>query len=189
MMMAQRMTLAWSPSAKMPSSAMSSRQCRRPLRLHSRSDDAAAAPRVRSYFPEALYINPEILTDANGNADIAIPLADSITTWRMAMLASTQSGALGTATGAIKVFQDFFVDLDLPVTLTQGDRVTLPVAIYNYAGARGEVSLSLQQTTGSLSSMIQQTRLSAWKQARSARRNTLSRPTASASSSSRSPPR
>jgi uncharacterized protein YfaS (alpha-2-macroglobulin family) len=63
----------------------------------------------------------------------------------MAMLASTQSGALGTATGAIKVFQDFFVDLDLPVTLTQGDRVTLPVAVYNYAGARGEVSLTLQQ--------------------------------------------
>jgi len=111
----------------------------------SLASDDAAAPRVRSYFPEALYINPEILTDANGNADIAIPLADSITTWRMAMLASTQSGALGTATGALKVFQDFFVDLDLPVTLTQGDRVSLPVAIYNYAGARGEVSLSLQQ--------------------------------------------
>jgi len=111
------------------------------------ANDAApdAAPRVRSYFPEALYINPEILTDGNGNADISIPLADSITTWRMAMLASTQSGALGTGTGSIKVFQDFFVDLDLPVTLTQGDRVTLPVAIYNYAGARGDVSLSLQQ--------------------------------------------
>ena len=103
------------------------------------------APRVRSYFPEALYINPEILTDGNGNADISIPLADSITTWRMAMLASTQSGALGTATGTIKVFQDFFVDIDLPVTLTQGDRISIPVAIYNYAGARGEVSLSLQQ--------------------------------------------
>ncbi|MGA3071595.1 MAG: MG2 domain-containing protein, partial [Terracidiphilus sp.] len=26
------------------------------------------APHVRSYFPEALYINPEILTDGNGNA-------------------------------------------------------------------------------------------------------------------------
>jgi hypothetical protein len=106
---------------------------------------ADAAPRVRSYFPEALYINPEILTDGNGNADISIPLADSITTWRMAMLASTQSGALGTGTGSLKVFQDFFVDLDLPVTLTQGDRVSIPVAVYNYAGARGDVSLSLQQ--------------------------------------------
>ena len=62
----------------------------------------------------------------------------------MAMLASTQSGALGTGTSSLKVFQDFFVDLDLPVTLTQGDRVSIPVAIYNYSGKPGDVSLKLQ---------------------------------------------
>lgn len=104
----------------------------------------ASAPHVRSYFPEALYINPEILTDGNGNASVSIPIADSITTWRMAMLASTQSGAIGSGTGSLKVFQDFFVDLDLPVTLTQEDRVSIPVAIYNYTGNTGTVSLKLQ---------------------------------------------
>ncbi len=108
------------------------------------SKGTAAAPHVRSYFPEALYINPEIITDAEGNADISIPVADSITTWRMAMLASTRSGALGTATSSLKVFQDFFVDLDLPVTLTQGDRVSIPIAAYNYSGKSGEVSLKLE---------------------------------------------
>ncbi len=102
------------------------------------------APHVRSYFPEALYINPEILTDGNGNASISIPIADSITTWRMAMLASTESGALGAASSSLKVFQDFFVDLDLPVTLTQGDRVSIPIAVYNYSGNPGKVSLQLQ---------------------------------------------
>jgi uncharacterized protein YfaS (alpha-2-macroglobulin family) len=101
-------------------------------------------PHVRSYFPEALYINPEILTDGNGDATVSIPIADSITTWRMAMLASTQSGALGTGSSSLKVFQDFFVDLDLPVTLTQGDRVSIPVGIYNYSGSAGKVSLRLQ---------------------------------------------
>ena len=99
---------------------------------------------IRSYFPEALYINPEILTDGNGKASIEIPLADSITTWRMAMFASTQSGALGTGTSDIKVFQDFFVDLDLPVTLTQGDKVSIPVAVYNYADHGGDVDLVLE---------------------------------------------
>jgi uncharacterized protein YfaS (alpha-2-macroglobulin family) len=107
---------------------------------------AAAAPggHVRSYFPEALYINPEILTNGEGKASITIPLADSITTWRMAMLASTQTGALGTGTSELKVFQDFFVDLDLPVTLTQGDMVSIPVAVYNYAGHAGDVDLKLE---------------------------------------------
>jgi len=107
-------------------------------------DDDSAAPRVRSYFPEALYINPEIITDGDGRASIVIPLADSITTWRMAMLASTTNGALGSATGSLKVFQDFFVDLDLPVTLTQGDSVSIPVAVYNYSGSTGDVNLELK---------------------------------------------
>ena len=104
----------------------------------------SSATHVRSYFPEALYINPEIITDGDGRASVSIPLADSITTWRMAMLVSTRAGALGSATSSLKVFQDFFVDLDLPVTLTQGDRVSIPVAVYNYAGERGDVDLKLQ---------------------------------------------
>ncbi len=114
------------------------------LAKDKKEDSNSSAPRVRSYFPEALYINPEIITDRNGNASISIPLADSITTWRMAMLASTTHGALGSATSSIKVFQDFFVDLDLPVTLTQGDRVSLPVAVYNYSDSRGDVGLKLE---------------------------------------------
>ena len=108
------------------------------------ADSDSAATHVRSYFPEALYINPEIITDRDGRASVVIPLADSITTWRMAMLASTVHGALGSATSSLKVFQDFFVDLDLPVTLTQGDRVSLPVAVYNYSNAHGDVNLKLQ---------------------------------------------
>jgi hypothetical protein len=106
---------------------------------------ATLAPRMRSYFPEALYINPEIITDRDGRAIIAIPLADSITTWQMAMLASTVHGALGSVSSSVKVFQDFFTDLDLPATLTVGDRVSIPVAVYNYSGHRGDVSLKLQK--------------------------------------------
>ena len=111
----------------------------------AKTEPAAPAAHVRSYFPEALYINPEIITDQNGAATIAIPLADSITTWRMAMVASTTHGALGSGVSSLKVFQDFFVDLDLPVTLTQGDRVSIPVAVYNYSAARGDVRLELKK--------------------------------------------
>jgi uncharacterized protein YfaS (alpha-2-macroglobulin family) len=108
--------------------------------------EAPAGVRVRSYFPEALYIHPALITDGAGRATLSIPLADSITTWRMALTASTVRGALGSGTGAIKVFQDFFADLDLPVTLTQGDRVSIPVAVYNYSGKSGDVSLKLERS-------------------------------------------
>jgi A-macroglobulin TED domain/Alpha-2-macroglobulin family/Carboxypeptidase regulatory-like domain/A-macroglobulin receptor binding domain/MG2 domain/Alpha-2-macroglobulin bait region domain len=107
-------------------------------------EGSAPASHVRSYFPEALYINPEIITDKGGHASIMIPLADSITTWRLAMIASTPQGALGTSSSSLKVFQDFFVDLDLPITLTQGDRVSIPVAIYNYSDSADQVNLKLQ---------------------------------------------
>ncbi len=105
----------------------------------------AAETHVRSWFPESLYVAPEIITGADGRASITIPIADNITTWRMAMLASTKQGALGSGASSLKVFQDFFTEMDLPVTLTQGDEVSIPVGIYNYSGSRGNVRLHLDQ--------------------------------------------
>lgn len=109
----------------------------------SAAQPASEDTHVRSWFPESLFIAPEIITDAKGRASVTIPIADNITTWRLAMLASTKQGALGTGSASLKVFQDFFTEMDLPVTLTQGDQVSIPVAIYNYAGARGDVQLRL----------------------------------------------
>jgi uncharacterized protein YfaS (alpha-2-macroglobulin family) len=108
-------------------------------------DAGGAAPRVRSFFPETLYTNPSLITDGQGRASIHVPMADSITTWRVTSLASTARGALGSATTPIKVFQDFFVDLDLPVSLTEGDVVSVPVAVYNYLPKAQRVSLELRQ--------------------------------------------
>lgn len=104
-----------------------------------------AEPRVRSFFPETLYTNPSLITDGQGRASIHVPMADSITTWRVTSLASTARGALGSSTAPIKVFQDFFVDLDLPVSLTEGDVVSVPVAVYNYLPKAQRVSLELRQ--------------------------------------------
>src|SRR5260370_376864 len=145
----EAVAMAPPPAAPMPMLAMNQMvevtgadvtvMSRNTATLVREKDEAGAAPRVRSYFPEALYINPEIITDKDGVASITIPLADSITTWRMAMMASTPPGPLGGGTASMKEFQDFFVDLDLPVTLTQGDRVSIPVAVYNHSGTAGEV--------------------------------------------------
>jgi len=52
---------------------------------------------------------------------------------------------LGSTTTPLRVFQDFFVDIDLPVALTQGDEVAMPVAVYNYLQAGQRVQLTLEQ--------------------------------------------
>ncbi len=119
-----------------------------PAPAEARSPGQVAAqaerPRLRQYFPETLYWNPQAITDENGRLQLQIPMADSITTWRLTALASTQRGELGAATYAIRVFQDFFVDIDLPVALTQGDEVSIPVAVYNYLSEEQEVVLELE---------------------------------------------
>ncbi|HEY85948.1 MAG TPA: hypothetical protein G4N96_12650, partial [Chloroflexi bacterium] len=106
---------------------------------------ATEAPRLRQFFPETLYWNPEVLTDEAGFAQIQLPMADSITTWRLTALASSQDGRLGFATQGIRVFQDFFVDVDLPVSLTQGDEISIPVGVFNYLTEAQEVRLVVEE--------------------------------------------
>ncbi len=113
-----------------------------------------AAPRIRRYFPETLLWKPELITDAQGRARLELPLADSITTWRLTMSGISKDGTLGGATTGIRVFQDFFVDIDFPVELTQNDEVSVPVAVFNYLKTPQTVRLEVQpgdwyQLTGS----------------------------------------
>jgi hypothetical protein len=105
---------------------------------------AEKKPRVRQFFPETLLWRPELVTDEQGVATLDIPLADSITTWRLSASAVSGDGRLGTADFPIKVFQPFFVDLDLPVALTRGDEVAVPVVVYNYLDRPQTVKLALK---------------------------------------------
>jgi len=102
------------------------------------------APRVREHFPETLYWRPQIITDERGEASVEIPLADSITTWQMAVSAVSAEGALGSTTAPLRVFQEFFVEPDLPVSATQHDELTLPVAVYNYLRVPQDVRLCFE---------------------------------------------
>jgi uncharacterized protein YfaS (alpha-2-macroglobulin family) len=105
---------------------------------------SAAPTRVREYFPETMLWQPALITDDQGRAEIPVNFADSITTWRLSASASNLSGALGGVSTPLRVFQDFFVDIDLPVALTQNDEVAFPVAVYNYLKEPQTLKLELQ---------------------------------------------
>lgn len=101
--------------------------------------------RVRSWFAETLLSRPAIITGDNGVARITFPLADNITTWRMTGQANSLAGQLGSATGSLTVFQEFFIDPDLPVALTKGDEIEIPIAIHNYLKEPQDVRVVLTQ--------------------------------------------
>jgi hypothetical protein len=106
---------------------------------------AAPAVRVREYFPETMLWQPALITDDSGRAELPVTFADSITTWRLTASANSRGGLLGGVSAPLRVFQDFFVDLDMPVTLTQNDEVAFPVAVYNYLKTPQTVKLELQR--------------------------------------------
>jgi hypothetical protein len=105
--------------------------------------DQVSPPRVREWFPETLLWRPELITDDRGRATLDIDLADSITTWRLTASAVTADGRLGASQSSLKVFQPFFVDVNLPVALTRGDEVSVPVVLYNYLDRPQRVTLRL----------------------------------------------
>ncbi|HNT75649.1 MAG TPA: alpha-2-macroglobulin family protein [Anaerolineae bacterium] len=109
-----------------------------------RQSSAGEPPRLRQYFPETMLWLPNEVTDAAGALHLEFPVADSITTWRVTALASSQDGRIGSATGGLRVFQDFFIDLDLPGSLTVGDEVAIPVGVFNYLPEAQSVRLEVQ---------------------------------------------
>jgi hypothetical protein len=105
---------------------------------------ASETVKVRKYFPETLYVNPAVITDENGHAEIDVTLADSITEWRITAMANSKHGGVGAKSKGLTVFQDFFCDIDLPVKLTQNDEFSVPVALYNYLDEPQNVSVEMK---------------------------------------------
>lgn len=102
-----------------------------------------AAGRVRSDFRETAYVNPTLITDADGRASITVPLAHSITTWRVSADGSTAGGRIGSARQSLRTFQEFFVDFTLPTKLTSGDELEVPAVVYNYLAEATSVSVTI----------------------------------------------
>jgi uncharacterized protein YfaS (alpha-2-macroglobulin family) len=122
---------------------------RAPMALRAKKSEASMQqpekePRVREFFPETFVFEPALITDYEGKARLSLTMPDAITTWRITTFGSSAKGELGSTLAQLRVFQDFFVDIDLPVALTQGDEISIPVALYNYLPGDQEIRLVLQ---------------------------------------------
>lgn len=105
------------------------------------------APGVRSDFTETLYWNPLLVADADGRATIRFDLSDSVTTFRVladAHLSGSTSGRIGSGGGAIISRIPFSLEPKLPLEVTAGDRIELPLAVIN--DTRDALPVELQIT-------------------------------------------
>jgi len=100
---------------------------------------------VRQFFPETWAWVPVLPTDDSGVATLDLVAPDSITSWDVSVIASTQDSLVGVAHQNVTVFQEFFVEPDLPAKAFLGDRFPLKVQVYNY-GAPTAVEVRLAPT-------------------------------------------
>jgi uncharacterized protein YfaS (alpha-2-macroglobulin family) len=115
-----------------------------PLPGNAEAGPATDKPiRVRERFPETMLWQPQLITDDSGRASLDLEFADSITTWRLSAGAVAADGRLGAVQTGLRVFQPFFVDLNLPVALTRGDEIDVPAVVSNFQPKAQTVELTL----------------------------------------------
>lgn len=87
-------------------------------------------------FTETLYWNAGVRTDARtGEARVSFGLNDSVTSFKAFAGAVGSDGALGSAVASLESVQPFYLEPKLPLEVTSGDVVQLPVALVNGTSA------------------------------------------------------
>jgi uncharacterized protein YfaS (alpha-2-macroglobulin family) len=85
----------------------------------------------RSDFTETIYWNAGVKTDASGLATISFNLSDSVTSFRVLADAFSQDGTLGSGISEIESVQPFSIEPKIPLQVTSGDVIQLPIGIVN----------------------------------------------------------
>ena len=97
---------------------------------HSRRPDWTEGSRVD--FAETIYWNAGVRTSAStGAATVSFHLSDSVTSFRVLADGFANDGALGSSVAHIESVQPFFIEPKIPLQVTAGDMIQLPISIVN----------------------------------------------------------
>ncbi|HET6204203.1 MAG TPA: MG2 domain-containing protein [Planctomycetota bacterium] len=98
----------------------------------------------RQDFTEVLYWNPNLVTGEDGKAHFEFDTSDSVTTFAVGVEAHDARGALAAESGEFRNRIPFFLEPKVPVALSAGDRLLLPVVAANDTDAAADVQVGLE---------------------------------------------
>jgi len=101
------------------------------VRVYSHQIRAGRSAGDRVDFKETLYWNAGVKTDVDGRARVEFALNDSITSFRASADAFSENGALGQSTVVIESVQPFYLEPKVPLEVSAGDQVRIPVGLVN----------------------------------------------------------
>jgi hypothetical protein len=90
-----------------------------------------ASDAVRTDFKETVYWNPSVHTNAQGKAHLHFTLADSVSSFRAVAEGMTAGGLFGGGDAVISSTLPFYLEAKLPLEVSLGDRIDLPVTLRN----------------------------------------------------------
>ena len=122
----------------------------------NRSNDVIAEPpaggkggggldnnRLRQDFQNTAYWNPQLQTDASGEASVDVKMPDNLTTWRMDVRAISGGTLVGEGQNELVSTQPLLIRPALPRFLRVGDSVTLRTLVTNATANASDVTVKL----------------------------------------------
>ena len=85
----------------------------------------------RTDFRETIYWNASVATGRDGTATVAFPVSDAVTSFRATAEGVSAGGLPGVGEAVIKSKLPLSLDAKLPVEVTSGDSIKLPVTLTN----------------------------------------------------------
>jgi uncharacterized protein YfaS (alpha-2-macroglobulin family) len=105
------------------------------VRVYAHEVRAGRKPGDRADFTETLFWHAGARTDDQGRASVAFGLSDSVTSFRVFADAFTSGGAVGSGAAEIESVEPFYLEPKLPLEVTMGDRIRVPIGIVNAGDA------------------------------------------------------
>ena len=105
---------------------------------------------VRKNFADSIMWKVALKTDANGVAELPVPLPDNLTTWKIRAWAMTDKCSVGQGESEVIVSKDYLVRLILPRFLNKGDTATVSAIIMNRSDKTGKANTTIEISGDSL---------------------------------------
>ena len=99
---------------------------------------------LRENFPDTLYWKADIVTDAQGKAQVTLTLPDSLTTWQVDSRGLTKDTKVGQAAVRVVTSKELLIRPQTPRFLVVGDKTELTAIVNNNTASEVEATVSLQ---------------------------------------------
>lgn len=111
---------------------------------------------IRSNFADSIFWTASLMTNADGIAEIEVPLPDNLTTWKIKSWGVGHGTRVGEGEAEIITSKDLILRQQAPRFFVEKDEVVLSANVHNYLPGAKEVTVSLELDGSCLEAMAGQ---------------------------------